>query len=117
LVAITKGLDMTRVNLRSVYDIDPVDQWHSGAVALIGDAAHAMLHHQGQGANSAVMDAGGLSDALVAAGSVAEALALYQSVRKPVTDVLQATSRQGWREDEIKSVFPNQRPGELGART
>lgn len=117
LVTITKGLDMARVNLRSVYDIDPVDNWHSGTVVLIGDAAHAMLHHQGQGANSAVIDAGGLSDALVKAGSVSEALALYQSVRKPVTDLLQHTSRQGWSEDEIKSVFPNQHPGELGART
>lgn len=117
LVAITRGLDMARVNLRAVYDIDPVDQWHSGAVALIGDAAHAMCHHQGQAANSAVMDAGGLADALTAAGSVAEALALYQSARKPVTDVLQRTSRQGWSEDEIKSVFPNQHPGEIGART
>ena len=36
------------------YDIDPVDTWHSDCVALVGDAAHAMLHHQGQGANSAI---------------------------------------------------------------
>lgn len=117
LVAITKGLDMAQVNLRAVYDIDPVERWHSGSVALIGDAAHAMCHHQGQGANSAVLDAGALADALRDAGSVAEALASYQALRKPVTDVLQATSRQGWSEDEIKSVFPNQHPGEIGART
>lgn len=117
LVKITKGLDMAQVNLRAVYDIDPIDQWHSACVTLIGDAAHAMLHHQGQGANSAVLDAGALADALAEAASVSEALALYQSLRKPVTDVLQATSRQGWSEDEVKSVFPNQHPGELAARS
>ena len=117
LVKITEGLDMEKVNLRAVYDIDPVDSWHSGSVVLIGDAAHAMLHHQGQGANSAVLDAGALSDALEAAGSVAEALAQYQANRKPVTDMLQRTSRQGWSEDEIMTVFPNQRPGEIAARS
>ena len=117
LVKITEGLDMAQVNLRAVYDIDPVANWHSNSVVLIGDAAHAMCHHQGQGANSAVLDAGGLADALKEANSVAEALAQYQADRKPVTDELQRISRQGWSEDEIKSVFPNQHPGEIAARS
>ncbi|MGW2823639.1 FAD-dependent oxidoreductase [Streptomyces sp. NPDC001443] len=110
LVAITRGLDMDTVNIRAVYDIDPVDTWHSDSVVLVGDAAHSMLHHQGQGANSAIEDAGGLADALRQAGSVKEALALYQATRKPVTDQLQAISRQGWSEDEIDDVFPGQKP-------
>ena len=117
LVAITKGLDMRQVNLRAVYDIDPVPSWHSNAVVLIGDAAHAMLHHQGQGANSAVLDAGALADALAEAASVPAALAQFQAGRKPVTDELQRLSRQGWSEDEINSVFPNQHQGEIGARS
>ncbi|MPY34137.1 FAD-dependent monooxygenase [Streptomyces adustus] len=110
LVAITRGLDMDTVNIRAVYDIDPVDIWHSDSVVLVGDAAHSMLHHQGQGANSAIEDAGALADALRQAGSVKEALALYQATRKPVTDQLQAISRQGWSEDEIDDVFPGQKP-------
>ena len=93
-----------------MYDIDPVERWHTDSVALLGDAAHAMLHHQGQGANSAIMDAGALADALAAADSVAEALALYQATRKPVTDELQRISRQGWSEDELDDVFPGQKP-------
>ena len=117
LVAITKGLDMRQVNLRAVYDIDPIPTWHSNAVVLIGDAAHAMLHHQGQGANSAVLDAGALADALAAAASIPAALAQFQADRKPVTDELQRLSRQGWSEDEINSVFPNQHQGEIGARS
>ncbi|MER5597010.1 NAD(P)/FAD-dependent oxidoreductase [Streptomyces sp. NPDC002265] len=110
LLAITRGLAMDAVNIRAVYDIDPVDTWHSDSVVLVGDAAHSMLHHQGQGANSAIEDAGALADALRQAGSVKEALALYQATRKPVTDRLQAISRQGWSEDEIDDVFPGQKP-------
>ncbi|MCL2729572.1 MAG: FAD-dependent monooxygenase [Actinomycetia bacterium] len=110
LVDITRDLDMSTVNIRAVYDIDPVDTWHSDSVVLVGDAAHSMLHHQGQGANSAIEDAGALADALREAGSPKEALARYQATRKPVTDTLQAVSRQGWTEDEIDEVFPGQKP-------
>ncbi|MEV5556952.1 FAD-dependent monooxygenase [Nonomuraea wenchangensis] len=110
IVDITRNLDMDAVNCRAVYDIDPVDTWHSDSVVLVGDAAHSMLHHQGQGANSAILDAGALADALQEAGSVKEALARYQAARKPVTDELQRISRQGWTEDEINDVFPGQKP-------
>ncbi|MFJ3337908.1 FAD-dependent oxidoreductase [Streptomyces sp. NPDC086766] len=110
LVSITRDLDMDTVNIRAVYDIDPVGTWHSDSVVLVGDAAHSMLHHQGQGANSAIEDAGALADALRRADSPKEALALYQATRKPVTDELQRISRQGWTEDEINDVFPGQKP-------
>lgn len=110
IVNIARGLDMEAVNIRAVYDIDPVDTWHTDSVVLMGDAAHSMLHHQGQGANSAIEDAGALADALAQAGSVKEALALFQATRKPVTDELQRISRQGWTEDEVNDVFPGQKP-------
>jgi salicylate hydroxylase len=110
IVAIARGLDMDAVNIRAVYDIDPVDSWHTDSVVLMGDAAHSMLHHQGQGANSAIEDAGALADALAEADSVKEALALFQATRKPVTDELQRISRQGWTEEEVSDVFPGQKP-------
>lgn len=110
IVRTVQDLDMDAVNVRAVYDIDPVDTWHSDSVVLLGDAAHAMCHHQGQGANSAIMDAGALADAIAGASTVAEALAAYQAARKPVTDELQRISRQGWSEDEINDVFPGQKP-------
>ena len=115
IVEMTRGLDMGEVNVRAVYDIDPVDTWHSDCVVLVGDAAHAMLHHQGQGANSAIMDVGALADALRDADSVSEALVRYHADRKPVTDELQRISRQGWSEDEINDVFPGQKPATMGA--
>ncbi|MFI6650048.1 FAD-dependent monooxygenase [Streptomyces sp. NPDC050529] len=116
LVNITRDLDMDTVNIRAVYDIDSIDTWHSDSVVLMGDAAHSMLHHQGQGANSAVEDAGALADALREAHSVKEALALFQATRKPVTDKLQAVSRQGWSEGEIDEVFPGQKPASAGVK-
>ncbi|REE75661.1 salicylate hydroxylase [Rhodococcus wratislaviensis] len=110
IVNIARGLDLDTVSIRAVYDIDPVERWHSDSVVLVGDAAHSMLHHQGQGANSAILDAGALADALQEADSVKDALALYQATRKPVTDELQRISRQGWTEDEVDDVFPGQKP-------
>lgn len=106
LVEITKNLDMSQLNCRAGHDIDSVDNWHTDSVALLGDAAHAMLWHQGQGANTAVMDAGGLAESLTEAGSVKEALALYQAKRKPVTDELQAVSRASWDPDNVDTAFP-----------
>lgn len=108
IVNIVRDLDMDNVNFRAVYDIDPVDNWQSDSVALLGDAAHSMLHHQGQGANTAIQDAAGLAGALLEADSVKEALTLYQETRKPVTDKLQFISRQGWTEDEVHDAFPGQ---------
>lgn len=116
LVNITRSLDMDTVNVRAVYDIDPVAIWHSDSAVLMGDAAHSMLHHQGQGANSAIEDAGALADALRQADSVPEALARYQATRKPVTDTLQHVSRHGWSGDEIDDVFPGQKPGATEAK-
>ncbi|EHK88057.1 FAD-dependent oxidoreductase [Saccharomonospora azurea] len=106
LVNITRNLDLDTVTSRAVFDIDPVDRWHSDCVTLLGDSAHAMLHHQGQGANQAIQDAGGLADALREADSVAEALALYQSTRKPVTDTLQRLSRESWDAESVSTAFP-----------
>jgi salicylate hydroxylase len=116
IVRVARELELNALNVRAVYDIDPVDTWHTDSVVLMGDAAHAMLHHQGQGANSAIMDAGALADALAEADSVPEALARFQAVRKPETDELQRISRQGWSEDELDDVFPGQKPASQGAR-
>ncbi|GIZ40483.1 hypothetical protein CKM354_000381800 [Cercospora kikuchii] len=40
-----------------IRDIDPQDTWHRGRALLIGDAAHAVTPHAGQGCNSAFEDA------------------------------------------------------------
>lgn len=75
-----------------VFDIEPLENWSTNRITLLGDAAHAMLHHQGSGANMAIQDAGALAEALHATNSIPEALAKYQAERKPITDVYQRLS-------------------------
>lgn len=106
IVKVAQELDLSTVTSRSVFDIDSIDTWHTDSIALLGDAAHAMLHHQGQGANSAILDAGGLADALEKGDSVKDALAIYEATRKPATDELQRISRLGWNADAVDSAFP-----------
>ena len=107
LLKIIEKLNWDEVNQRAAHDLDPQDQWNSDSVVLIGDAAHAMLHHQGQGANSAVIDAGVLADCLLEADSVPEALALYTSKRKEPVQELQRISRESWNAESAgKTAFP-----------
>jgi 2-polyprenyl-6-methoxyphenol hydroxylase-like FAD-dependent oxidoreductase len=57
-------------------------RWHDGRLALLGDAAHAMAPNLGQGANSALVDAAVLLDALRREGSVEAALGAYEHRRR-----------------------------------
>jgi 2-polyprenyl-6-methoxyphenol hydroxylase-like FAD-dependent oxidoreductase len=53
-----------------------------GPFALIGDAAHATSPQLGQGANSALLDALALADALEATGDITQALIYYARIRR-----------------------------------
>lgn len=107
LLKIIAKLDWDTVNQRAAADLDPQEQWNTDAVVLIGDAAHAMLHHQGQGANSAVLDAGVLADCLVSEDSVPAALNKYTELRKEPVQELQRISRESWdAESAGKTAFP-----------
>ena len=66
-----------------LYCLDrPLPAYHRGRVALLGDAAHAMTPHLGQGACQAIEDAVVLA-ARVAAGGVTAGLAAYTAERLP----------------------------------
>lgn len=43
----------------------PLQRWSKGRITLMGDAAHAMVPHHGQGANQSIEDAVVLADCLV----------------------------------------------------
>jgi 2-polyprenyl-6-methoxyphenol hydroxylase-like FAD-dependent oxidoreductase len=57
--------------------------WAHGRVALLGDAAHAMAPHLGQGASQAIEDGLVLASCLDAERDVAAALRRYEHIRKP----------------------------------
>lgn len=71
---------------------DPV--WVDGRVALLGDACHAMLPYQAQGASQAMEDAAVLAEELgaVTADKAPEALARYVSRRAPRAAMVQEAS-------------------------
>jgi 2-polyprenyl-6-methoxyphenol hydroxylase-like FAD-dependent oxidoreductase len=56
--------------------------WAHGRVALLGDAAHAMAPHLGQGASQAIEDGLALADCLRTQPDVVDALRLYERHRK-----------------------------------
>lgn len=77
---------------RQIEDRIPLTRWSSGAVTLLGDAAHAMVPSLGQGANSAFEDAWELSRFLAVQPGIAEALAHYESSRIPRSQIIHARS-------------------------
>ncbi|GAA1661855.1 putative salicylate hydroxylase [Citricoccus zhacaiensis] len=77
-----------------LFDRPPLASWTSGRLALLGDAAHAMLPHLGQGGSQTIEDAFALAAALEGS-SVAdapEALAQYQSLRLERANAVQLAS-------------------------
>ena len=79
----------------AVYDRDPLAQWTSGRITLLGDAAHPMLPFFAQGAAQALEDAVVLAGCLRDRnpGSVREALQRYERLRRPRATQVQLMSR------------------------
>jgi 2-polyprenyl-6-methoxyphenol hydroxylase-like FAD-dependent oxidoreductase len=67
----------------NAHDLPDVPRWRTGRVLIIGDAAHAASPATGQGASMALEDAVVLAKALRDAGTVDEALMIYERLRRP----------------------------------
>jgi 2-polyprenyl-6-methoxyphenol hydroxylase-like FAD-dependent oxidoreductase len=91
---ITRATRDGDIRLDELFDRDPIDRWGAGPVTLLGDAAHPMLPHTGQGAAQALEDAVALGLVLSKNGRVADRLRRYERVRSRRTA---AIVRQGRR--------------------
>ncbi|MBV9563659.1 MAG: FAD-dependent monooxygenase [Bradyrhizobium sp.] len=85
----------------ALFTVPEGGEWASGAIALLGDAAHAMLPFAAQGAGMAIEDAAVLAKVLSespmpGAANVATALRRYARLRRPrVLQVQQAARGRG----------------------
>ncbi len=75
-------------------DRSPLPHWGIGRVTLLGDAAHPLLPHTGQGAAQALEDAVALGRALHRDTGLPEALRRYEQVRARRTRTLLVQGRR-----------------------
>jgi salicylate hydroxylase len=77
----------------ALFTVRPLTRWYRGRVAILGDAAHGMLPHHGQGANTAMEDAFVLAGLIAGAGSdPASVFPRFQSMRRARTRAIQRAS-------------------------
>jgi salicylate hydroxylase len=80
----------------AIHTVDPTGPWVQGRIALLGDAAHAMVPFLAQGAAMAIEDAAVLGRCLKTIGDLPAALAAFEAERKPrVLRVWRAARRTG----------------------
>ena len=79
----------------ALFTVRPLLRWHRGRVVILGDAAHGMLPHHGQGANTSIEDAFALA-ALIAdtkSDDLESAFSRFQTLRRARTRKVQRSSR------------------------
>ena len=86
----------------ALYDREPLPTWTKGRLTLLGDAAHPMLPHLGQGANQSIEDGMALATILaqVDTSAVPAALLAYERLRRErVAEVQLGARKHGLRVD------------------
>ncbi len=98
-----------------LYDRRPLQSWTKGRLVLLGDAAHAMLPHLGQGANQAIEDGVALSVLLEGRdpAEVPGIIKQYEKMRRVRTDVIQAEARKNGLRFDSKYESLEQRDREI----
>ena len=90
----------------ALYDRDPIARWSRGRATLLGDAAHAMLPHIGQGACMAIEDGYALGAVLAQMpDDLSEALRHYERLRLPRTRQAVLESRARGNEMHLTSKW------------
>ena len=90
----------------ALYDREPLPAWTNGRLTLLGDAAHPMLPHLGQGANQSIEDGMALATILARADAqnLQAALLAYERLRRERVAAVQRGAREnGMRYDSSYS--------------
>jgi salicylate hydroxylase len=80
----------------ALYDREPLPTWTRGRLTLLGDAAHPMLPHLGQGANQSIEDGIALAKILACAdqATAPAALLAYERLRRERVALVQRGARE-----------------------
>jgi len=90
----------------ALYDREPLPAWTKGRLTLLGDAAHPMLPHLGQGANQSIEDGMALATILARTepDNAPAALKAYERLRRERVAAVQRGAREnGMRYDSSYS--------------
>lgn len=96
IVKLLSKADPESVRVWKLLDMDPLPKFNESRLALIGDAAHPFLPHQGQGAAVAIEDAAALAVILsldTTTSEIADRLELYNEIRYTRATKIQSFSR------------------------
>jgi 2-polyprenyl-6-methoxyphenol hydroxylase-like FAD-dependent oxidoreductase len=90
-----------------IYDIATLPTWHSDRTVLIGDAAHAMGPHTGQGASMALEDAMYLAKLLrQSPGQFPQVFAQFERDRRPRVEQIIAQTRRIGDSKKVSELNP-----------
>ena len=100
-----------------LYDRRPLAKWTNGRLLLLGDAAHAMLPHLGQGANQGIEDGVALAIFLEgrSADEISGILPQFEKFRRERTDVVQAEARRNGLRYDSRSGSLEERDKEIAS--
>ena len=88
-------VEASEATLRTaIYDLEPLPRWSVGRAVLVGDAAHAMPPHAGQGASMAMEDALALARSLEREPTVERAFARYEMLHRSRVERIAESARK-----------------------
>lgn len=102
--ALISGMDPEACFKWALFDRPPMSRWSEGCVTLLGDACHPTLPFMAQGAAMAIEDAAVLARCLSGAGTVAERLQRYESLRLARTAGIQLGSRRNAKVFHMRGI-------------
>jgi salicylate hydroxylase len=94
--AVTEMIEAASSPIRwGLFTVRPLLRWYRGRVVILGDAAHGMLPHHGQGANTSIEDAFALAGLLDGArgDDLETTFSRYQALRRARTRKVQRSAQ------------------------
>ncbi|TGD90620.1 FAD-dependent oxidoreductase [Mycolicibacterium sp. CH28] len=103
--AMLAATDPSTVLRNDLYDRSPAPRWSAGPVVLVGDAAHPMRPHLGQGGCQALEDAAVLGAFVDLSPDLPRAFTAFEAFRRRRVSAIVAESRLIGRVVNLRPVF------------